>query len=292
MITELSQAQKDAMPKYVEKWINIGLNTKTDRERATVVIDDVYKEGGLPPPAEKVWCQSPKGIIDYIAKERNLTTKEAWQQTNFVYGAHDAGWLSFYDYFRVECNLEVCNKLLPLMQMAECAGWFAPFEGICIMSDNPVECHTILNERGHHILHKDGGPAVRYGDGYAVYSLNGTRVSQHIAETPADVLDPVMIQTEENADVRREIIRKIGIKRTIEKLGAETIDTATIGGHDYELVLLSVRDVKRPYLKMSDPTTSEFYIEGIKPGITTVKGALAWREGEDEEAYELPVART
>lgn len=291
MIKKLTIEQEAKMPEYVKKWTDIGVSTNTDREQANILIDKVYKNGGLPPPIEKVWCQSPKGILEYIAKDRNITIKEARQKTDFCYGSHDVNWLAFYDYFSLECGLNI-DELDPLKEISKIVGWFAPFSGIVVFSDKPIECHTILNNRGNNILHKDDSAALLYGDGYALWYLNGIEVPREIVETPADLLDAKLIQTEKNADVRREIIRKIGIKRVIEQLGAKTIEKATIGNCDYELVMLTVNDTKRPYLKMKDATTDETYIEGVPPNITTVKSALAWRENEEENTYAPPEVRT
>jgi hypothetical protein len=76
-----------------------------------------------------------------------------------------------------------------------------------VVSDRPLEVHRNTNG-----LHQDGGPAVLYRDGFSVWALNGVRVSQEIAETPADQLDPRLIATEQNVEIRREIMRKVGLK--------------------------------------------------------------------------------
>ena len=57
-------------------------------------------------------------------------------------------------------------------------------------------------------IHKDGGPAIAYSDGFSVWALNGVRCSQEIAETPADQLKSTLILSEKNAQVRAEIVKK------------------------------------------------------------------------------------
>lgn len=224
-IQKLTPDQTAKMPDYVKKWTAIGLSTKTDREAANKIIDQVYAKGNLPPPQHKIWVKSPLAIIQYVAKQKNFKTmQEARNFISFGYGSHDANWLSFYDFFKTECNIEKCNDLQPLMELAQTCSWFAPFEKVCVLSDNPIECHTIINSRGNNILHKDLGASVLFGDGFACYNLNGIKVTKEIAMTPADNLDPKLIQTETNADVRREILRKIGIKTAVEKLGASILD--------------------------------------------------------------------
>ena len=117
-----------------------------------------------------------------------------------------------------------------------------------------------------------------YPDGWAIYALYGVRVPQALVETPADALDPhewVLKQT--NAEIRREAVRKIGIERVCERLGAKVIDTQ---GDMYELLLLDLGDRRRrPYLKMRNPSLGVFHIEGVHPDVKTVEAALTWRNG-------------
>jgi len=135
-------------------------------------------------------------------------------------------------------------------------------------------CKTILmNNRK--ILHCETTPAL-ISDWVDLYSLNGVFVTQEIVMTPAEKLDPKLVLTEKNAEIRREIVRKIGIERVCIKLGAETLDKKD----DYELLNLNLGDGrKRPYLKMKNPSIATYHLEGIPPEINTVEQALNWRNG-------------
>ena len=121
--------------------------------------------------------------------------------------------------------------------------------------------------------------ALKYSDGYGLWCLNGVRVSKEIVETSSEKLDPQLLLQEENAEIRREIVRKIGIERVCQKLNAKCIDK--LG--NYELLLLNLGDRDRPYLKMINPSISCYHIEGIAPRIKTVKEALNWRNQTEEE---------
>ena len=123
-------------------------------------------------------------------------------------------------------------------------------------------------------LHNDNGPAIAYSDGFSVWALNGVRVTKEIAETPAEKLNSKLILEEKNAEVRREIVRKIGIEKVCKDLNAKIIDR----WEDYELLELDLQDGrKRPYLKMKNPSIKTYHIEGIAPNIKTVQEALVWR---------------
>jgi hypothetical protein len=134
-------------------------------------------------------------------------------------------------------------------------------------------------------LHADGKPALLFADGYCLWMLNGVRMPKKIVMTPAKELDCNLILKEKNAEVRREIIRKIGINRVIEKLKATSIDKSLDG--QYELMNFNCIDGRfRPYLKMLNPSNGMWHIEGVHPDCRTISQALSWRDGEDD--YQKP----
>ena len=128
-------------------------------------------------------------------------------------------------------------------------------------------------------LHSDRGPAVCWPDGgQQYYFLNDVHVPKEIVETPARELDPRLMLREQNAQVRREIVRKIGIERICQALEAQSLDRQG----DYELLLLDLQDGRtRPYLKMKNPSVGVYHIEGVAPECRTVAEALAWRNQSD-----------
>ena len=134
------------------------------------------------------------------------------------------------------------------------------------------------------ILHCTDGPALS-SDWENLYYLNGVFVTEEIVMTPAEKLEPVIILKEENAEVRREIVRKIGVERICENLKAKCIDTE----NDYELLLLDLQDGRnRPYLKMKNSSIGIYHIEGVHPNCKTVKEALEWRN----KSKSMPVVLT
>ena len=89
-----------------------------------------------------------------------------------------------------------------------------------------------------------------------------------------------------NADIRREIILKVGIERLCYDLKAKVIEK--IG--DYELIELDLRDGRRrPFLKMHNPSVPElWHVEGVHPCIKTVQDALNYRRYGNEMLELLP----
>jgi len=194
-------------------------------------------------------------------------------------GQHDAYWLGFYDYLNLICNLtRQTKKLEGLWTIAKNAGYFLPHKNICWVSER----HNICKLNNRRLIHCDGGPAIQYPDKFSTWALNGVRVSQEIAETPAQELDCKLLAKENNAEVRREIVRKIGIERICKDLKAKVVDTEK----DYELLALDLGDRIRPYLKMKNPSIGVYHIEGVHPDCKTVKDAIMFRNGLKQ--YEPP----
>ena len=116
-----------------------------------------------------------------------------------------------------------------------------------------------------------------------MWCLNGVRVTKEIAETPFDKLNANLVLTEKNAEVRREIVRKIGIERVVKDLGAKVIEKS--GDGMYELLKLRVENARikdRIYLKMRNPSIGVFHVEGVPATIKTIQEALNWRIGGAE----------
>jgi len=202
--------------------------------------------------------------------------------TSFVWPWFDGHWMAnFFAYYDYYFNNEMVVNPVPCEYNAlksSCKmDLIYPFDDICIVSQNPTEIH--LNNAG--FPHCESGPAVRYQhDGY--YFLNGVNVGKEIVDTPAEKLDPAIILSEKNAEVRREIVRKIGIERVCQKLGAKIIDS----GLDYvdspcELIQLEVQGEIQKYIKLINPSVAGIYhIEGVPNECQTVKDALNSRKPE------------
>jgi hypothetical protein len=151
------------------------------------------------------------------------------------------------------------------------------FPEIAFVSDFP----KAIRRNARHELHSTEKAALEYHDTWGVYRSNNVTMPKHFIETPADQITKEMFLKETNADVRREVSRKLGINKTVEMLGAEVVDTykSKVGGK-YELLMIDFNNngTKRPYLKMQNPSLEDVYhIEGIKPGIKTVKDAIMYR---------------
>lgn len=280
MITELTQDQTNLLDEYRDRWIKIGLDTsRADRLECEKWVTKAYENAKLNPPKNIYWANSP---VEAVKLAKDLQKNEGDQSdlvSNFCFGSHEASWLSFYNYCLDVLGLECCEILRPHFEIAKHCGWWLPFDDVAILSEKPIE----INLKDG-VLHKDGGPAIKYSDGFCVWALNGVRVPQSIAETPWDKIDVHMVLKETNAEIRREIVRKVGIERIVKELGAQMIDKQG----EYELLNIDMGDGRmRPYLKMTNPSIGVYHIEGVPPDTKTVRGALAFRNGTEEEPVHL-----
>ena len=178
-----------------------------------------------------------------------------------------------------ERRLVVADRLAEIfLRLVEAFGaglwlyWLTPAEVIAVP-------RPTLRFEGR-VLHSADGPAVSWPGGEGYYFLHGVEVVRQVVETPAPQLDPRLVLFERNAQVRAEIVRKVGVERVCAALGARCVDRSG----DYELLMLDLRDGReRPFLKMRNPSVPGVYhIEGVAPGCKTVAEALAWRNQTDE----------
>ena len=215
-IDSLTSEQEALLDVYAEKWIAIGLDaTPADRPRAEAAIARVYTAGGLRPPGEIVWCQSPDDLIT-TAKKRGDTVAVG----DFIFGQHDAGWLSFYAYMREVVGLvEETEELMGLLELAQSAGWAAVLENVCYVSERPSVMRLDIEGR----LHSLAGAAIQYPDGWGVYAVHGTVVPDEWILHP-EQLTPDMAFRERNMERRRAVIDILGWERILAALPTKEID--------------------------------------------------------------------
>jgi len=249
-----------------------------------------YKLAELKSP-DVIVCTSP---LD-LAVKSGLKPGETYDWFGCGY---DSGWTAFYDFFeRIGVKYEEEWHFTLWKEFILHSGVFATVmrEGTAYVSVKPM----LVARNASGDLHSETGPAIAWRDGYEEYFLNGVAVGKELVMTPPEKLDAKMILKEENAEVRREIVRKIGIDIVCQKLDAKVLDrkevkysqehtpgaaneaagiTATDVNSVYELLSLDLGDgTHRPYLKMLNPSIGVWHVEGVHPDCKSVDDALKWR---------------
>jgi len=251
-ITELTEAQIALFPEYVNRWVNIGLSCeRAVPELAEKYIDHVYREAKMAPPkylflaSSPIHCchiagvlnelvlqnyfangDPPHSVLDKEIQKRldklDEETKDEYVAAFFedqVYGSHDAAWLSFYNFFHEQFNLECTKQLVPLMQLAEVCGWWAPYEKFAIYQHR----HDSISRDDQRRLHNENGPAIHYPDGFELYGIDGVIVDKQTVMNP-DSLTLQQIHTQEDAEWKRIMIQRHGWDKFLQKSNAVELD--------------------------------------------------------------------
>lgn len=322
MITELTKEQEAKIKDYIDLGLQIGLRTKPiNKTKAMETVKYLYKLAKETEPKEIVFVSSPKAANEEIRRRLNTKSNYSSDLSNLH--------ISYYvDYlFRgkeVVCKeknatkeaFEITEKNEEFIKQVSEIHEIYMFDTIAIVSDFPEEINMV-NGR----LHKDQGASIRYRDGFSVYTLNGIQVSKEIAYLKPENITKDLIIKETNADIRREIIRKLTSEQLVTVLDAQVIDTKTydftkkkvvrkfikkkVGRKTvkklvtrtkketvkltYELLNININgDRVRPFLKMTNPSLKNVvHVEGVSPEVRTVEQALMFRNGLS--SFELPV---
>lgn len=184
--------------------------------------------------------------------------------------------LGFSDIFKEEYNM--CRDALTGI-----SGRIFTFDNFCIISRRPKLLKT--NSDGQ--LHSDDSPCVEYHDGIKIYRMNGILIPENFIKKSPDEINVESVLSITNVDVRREVIRKVGLERLIK--GRKPIHKSN---HEelssYALHRIIIRGNRAVFLEMKNPSTGDIHVEGVHPDCNTVEGALAWRNNIKGENYIAP----
>ncbi|MFJ9113381.1 DUF6745 domain-containing protein [Streptomyces sp. NPDC102283] len=197
-----------------------------------------------------------------------------------VLGQHDAAWLAAFD--------GRGDRLAGLAEVARNAGWWWPYEHAAVISERPDVLHR--DEAGR--LDHGEGPALAYGDGFALHAWRGMPVpAAFLAELPS--LTPERIRAEENAELRRVMLEHYGYDRYLTESGAEPVHRDETGIL-WRIALDGDEDVVMVEVVNSTPEpdgTYRTYWLRVPPATRTAKDGVAWTFGLEGAAY-APVRQT
>ena len=297
MINSLTEEQRTKLPQYVKEWTQKGLTTERRTiEEATNHFTDfqsVIMKRDTPTPV--ILLDSPlqcwvaiceinnsgfttvESLVDKVNEIiKNATEKGTTNELmkGFIWPYFDcqfwASWLSFYEFMRVELGIVYTNmKEYDVFKRCQPYGMAFPLDEVFIVCQ-PFKLVN-KNKSG---LHCENGPALSYGHN-EIYALNGVVMNKKWVMTHHSKIDVQEILKETNVEVRRELIRKVGIERVMHDLPCTLLDSKDT----YELysIELSPEIKNAKYLKMINPSIKCFHIEGVGPEVNTVEEALNWR---------------
>ena len=181
---------------------------------------------------------------------------------------------------------------------SECEWWW-PFNGLVIASQRPTEVYWDASR----VLHCENGPAVKYADGYKLYSWHGTSVPEHWIEDRSN-LDPNEVIQIQNVEQRAAGAQICGWSKMLSILKSTIIDESEDGlfpANDIgSLIELTLPGLEQPgrFLKAICPRNGiiceEVPYNSTVNGepILTARAAQAWRRGKTAATYRHAEFRT
>lgn len=228
--------------------------------------------------------------------------KDNWH--HHLNGQWGAGWQAFLAFFRDVLELELPDNAWDIdIQFGKAqmnASWWWPMDKVIVVSDRPKEIHTVrVGEHGRW-AHNPVGPALLWMDGYKQYQWNDTEVPEDLILGKWTVKD---IMAEDNTEVRRCAVDKMGWDRFIKEAGLEVIGEPKpdIANPGFPLTLYSLPEEMRIFEQPvnllhcfnatleRDGSRREFGLT-VPAEITDPVEAAAWLNSETVEDY-LKTAR-
>ncbi|GAA5070234.1 hypothetical protein HNP84_001694 [Thermocatellispora tengchongensis] len=194
-----------------------------------------------------------------------------------VLGQHDAPWLAVFD------RVLPGEALRGLGEVACSAGWWWPYERVAIVSERPLASYRDELERPH----RAEGPAVAYGDGFALHAWHGMPVPPGFAQELA-ALTPARIDNEENAELRRVMLEHYGYERYLRESGAKPVMRDETGML-WRILMNDDEPVAMVEVVNSTPEpdgTFRTYFLRVPPFTRSPREGVAWTFGLSAEEYQ------
>jgi len=239
------------------------------------------------------WCERQLVPVLEAAHGRTL-----WRRTWFQ-DAASVSWLARHDALRRLGGVRVLSRAQEHQvrlwaAVARACGWWWPRRDVCVVSERPVLVRTEkCGDRGEVRLHHDGGPAVRFADGWDVHAWHGTRVPAWVIDDPS--VD--RIERERNAEVRRCAIERLGWDVFVERAGLRLVSTAPDPGNPgAELRLYDLRRDTRVLLAVNGSVERDGrrrqYGLTVPSNFDDPVAAAGWTYGLSADQYAMLLRRT
>lgn len=284
-IESLTAEQEARFGEYVEKCIEIGVNTDpVDFEAAKSAICKAYRLAGLKEPTQFHVVDGPDAAMNLIQSiDPSKSRRDIFNE--MCYGSMDISWLSFYKYFIEVVGLDL-EKITGLLELANHTGWYNAYEDVVVFQHRPEYIKFDEDNR----LHCETGPAIRYRDGYSVYAWHGTRVPAEWIENKESLTAKIAL-TWENVEQRRCACEILGWVKVLSSLDCKVIDSdpdPMIG----DLLEVDIPDIGREkFLQVVCGTGRTFAIP-VPPEMNTALEANAWSYGVEPDLLRELEVRT
>jgi hypothetical protein len=187
-------------------------------------------------------------------------------------------WICYLTFFRDAAGLNL-KEYAAFKHYEDAATYGGPrmmHKKFCIVSERPTALRTYIRN-GVHVAHCEDGPSHLWGDGWALWHLDGVKVDEQVVLRP-DTQTIEQIRVEPNEEVKRVRIERFGWERYLRNTGAKVINSrrndveatqeSLMRGPDGETVLVC-----------ACPSTARTYALEVPDEIETCEQAQMWRSG-------------
>lgn len=271
-LESLTDAQVASLPKYVEKWVKIGLSTeRVDFEKAKKLVATCYEKAGFKVPEFHFVLGPDEGYEVFASLSKGKVDRTKYTQ-GCMFGSMEASWLSYYDFYKTETNIEL-NDIGYMKELVMSSGWVFLGDKHAIIHDRPTL--IALDEQGR--LHSEIGPAIQYGDGWERYYWHGNCIPREwIMER--EKLTAAIALGQENVELRRCACEILGWAQVIKDLDSVVIDEDEdpMIGTLYEVAIPDIG--KEKFLLVKCGTGRTFALP-VPPEMKTALAANSWTFG-------------
>lgn len=280
-VTSLTQEQIDKFDDYVAKWIDVGTDcSELDLEKCKHYARIAYKNADLTCPEEFIVADGPTDALNILEKH-GIDRSEALN--GFVFGQHEASWLSFYDYIQTELDVD-CSLLEGIVGLAKHCGWWYPTDEFVLF----VKKHTAVHFDANNLAHNESGPAIEYADGTKIWVINGVRVNEQIVMRP-ETLTVKQINKEDNLDVRAIMINRYGWHNYLAKSKASLVDFRENDVENTKEALYTTKEFGKR-LVVTCPTGRIFTL-GVPENVSNCEQAQNWLGNDTSKKFNV-IGRT
>ena len=269
MLEKLTAAQESKIEQYRDDWIKKGTctnqSTDADFELCLVAVEALVEQ----PLKGLIVCDSPDDMVKRGADKDKIFSES-------TYGQWEASWLSYYKFFRDECDIELDDRLKHFLLLAEHTCWVYVEQSteVLYLCQKPVEVHMVNG-----LLNNEDGPSVLFKDGFAVYSLEGHRVNEQIVMRPK-TLTVEQIHSETNSDIQAIMVSRFGWDQYVQQTGCELLDSRH---NDIENTVEALYDTEKFGLRLfCTCPTGRVFVKGVNRDEVTHKtceAAQNWLSG-------------
>lgn len=309
---KMTELEEHKLVAFREKWLAIGLDCgPVDRAKFENAVCKLY--GKLEKPITKrplfIQCSSPLVALIFmnVIKKMDLSKlssqlssqldsqlrSEKLEWLSYWGGQYWASWCAFYLFpYETFKNYEYKKDDLENLQLwtdiSTSVNWWWSFEDFVFFSDKPK--HIKFDDRKQ--LHCEDDKAVKYKDGYGLYVWHGVVTTEQAIMRPNEITVD-MILKEDNQEVRRVLMERMGMRRFLLEAKPEILDQ---DAHkiNWNRALFRIK-TGEVFLYVTDPSTGRNYPIQVDPRLKTCEESDKWmwhqRKTWDGKSY-TQLART